>query len=385
MGRELFDAHALVRDLFAQASQVLGYDLGEICFAGSDQRLMRTEYGQPALLTIGCAGYAVLANEIGIEPVFLAGHSLGEITALTCAGAISFSDALAIADRRGRLMQDVADRQPGEMAAVIGIEADQVEALCRECPQELAPVVVANRNSPTQNVISGGREGVADVADRCRRAGARIVELNVGVAFHSPLMKPVARQLQQELHRWSFTAMTRPVVANVTAMPILRPAEIPHLLVRQITAPVRWHESIDLMRRAGVTRFLEMPPGKVLTRLLQGQGRGVTALDYDSTAARELCREELSTAQPDQLLERCLLAAAAAPNYNQECAAGERFADAYRQLESLLERTEEQNHQPSADEVEEALDLLSVVFAAKQVPEDEQERRRQEIYDRSGG
>jgi [acyl-carrier-protein] S-malonyltransferase len=379
MGRELYESHPTVRDLFAQASKVLGYDLGEICFADSDLRLARTEYAQPAILTLGYAGYAVLAGATGIEPAFLAGHSLGEITALACAGAISFSDAVAIAARRGRLMQEVAEQQPGEMLAVIGIELDEVEATCRKCPEELAPVVVANCNSPVQNVISGRREGVEVTADRCRQAGARTVELNVGVAFHSPLMRPVARQLQQEIHRFVFAAMARPVIANVTAMPIIRPAEIPHLLVRQITAPVRWYESVELMRRVGVTRFIEMPPGKVLTRLLRGEGRGDSALDYDSPTARDHCSKALSTPQPDQILERCLLAAAAAPNYNQDSAAGERFADAYNQLQELLVRTEEQDRQPSGDEVRTAFDLLSVVLAAKQVPEDEQEWRRQEI------
>lgn len=378
MGRELYDAYPQARDLFAQASQVLGYDLGEICCADSDPRLAQTEYAQPALVTVGYAAYAVLTGELDIEPAFLAGHSLGEITALACAGAISFSDAVAIADRRGRLMQEVADRQPGEMVAVIGIEADKVEAACQECTEELAPVVVGNRNSPTQNVISGGRDGVAEVADSCRRAGARIVELKVGVAFHSPLMKPVARRLQQELHRWSFTTMARPVVANLTAMPILRPAEISHLLVRQITAPVRWCESIDLMRRAGVNRFVEMPPGKVLTRLLQEEG-GLTALAYDSPASRDSIRQALDAPPPGKLLERCVLAAAAAPNYNQDSVAGERFAGAYRQLEALLARTEEKARQPTAEEVGKALDLLSAVFAAKRVPEAEQEQRRREI------
>jgi [acyl-carrier-protein] S-malonyltransferase len=376
MGRELCDVFPHARDLFDQASEILGYDLAGICFAGSDSRLTRTEYAQPAILTLGYAGFAVLSSELGIEPAFMAGHSLGEITALACAGAISFSDAVAIADRRGRLMQEVADRQPGKMMAVIGINVDEVEAACLECPEEPGPVVVANRNSLQQNVISGAREGVAAVADRCRRSGARIIDLQVGVAFHSPMMKPVAQQLQLELHRWIFTDLARPVIANVTAMPILRPAQVPHLLIRQITAPVRWHESIDLMLRAGVTRFVEMPPGKVLTRLLQGEGRGVTALSFDAPLDRARCREVLCTSEPDRLLERCLMAAAATPNYNQDSTAGARFADAYHQLESLLERIEEQSRQPSADEVEEALALLSVVFAAKQVPEDEQEQRR---------
>ncbi len=382
MGQELFKQQPVVRELFSRASAVAGFDIARLCFEGPDERLKKTEYTQPALLTLGLAGHTVFRQQTAIEPVFFAGHSLGEITALAAAGAIEFSDAVQIACLRGRLMQEAAEQQPGAMLAVIGLDQAVVDSACAGVSEELGQVVVANRNSATQSVISGHRDAVSAAGEHCREAGALIVAVNVNAAFHSPLMATAARQFAADLEAYEFSVAHPPVLANLTAQPILQPGQIPHLLASQITAPVRWSETIAFLRRAGITKTVEMPPGGVLTKMLSrdpGHGQAeLSVAGYDSSAAREAVRAALHR-PPGSIFELCLAAAVATPSGNQDRASVPRALEAFQLLEAKRAAADESGREPTLAEAEEALALLAEIFAAKQVSEADRAARMEEI------
>ena len=297
MGRDLYREFSSVKDRFAEAEDVLGLSLTGICFEGPMEVLSQTSVTQPAVFVHSVAAAEVLMAE-GLDPVCVAGHSLGEYSALVAAGAFSFRQGLELVAERGRLMQEAGERQPGKMAAVIGLEDAEVEALCASVSEgEAGAVVPANFNAPGQVVVSGEAQAVDEFGSRAREAGAKlVVELQVSGAFHSRLMEPAAREMAPLLRDAAIRTSRIPVVTNVRAEPASEGEELREQLISQITHPVRWTESVRAMVEIGVTTAAEVGPGSVLRGLARRIDRGLRVLpagtveDLSSTASafREL-------------------------------------------------------------------------------------------------
>jgi [acyl-carrier-protein] S-malonyltransferase len=277
MGRQLVDDHARARATFAEADEALGTPLARLCFEGPESELMRTEQAQPAILATSVATWRALADEMPLAPAWLAGHSLGEYTALVVAGALDFGDALRLVRLRGRLMQQAVPEGTGAMAAVMGLEDDAVAELCARAA-EGEVVAPANFNGAGQIVVAGHRAAVERVIERARAAGGKVLPLAVSAPFHCALMAPAAAGLDAALAEVDVRAPSVPVVANVDATLNEDAERVRGLLVAQVTAPVRWAESMRLLQRLGCRRAVEVGPGQGLTKLLQRMRLGIDAV-----------------------------------------------------------------------------------------------------------
>jgi [acyl-carrier-protein] S-malonyltransferase len=280
MGRDAWEASEAARSTFEAADATLGFPLSRLCFEGPEAELRRTEIQQPAILTTSVAILRALEERTALSPAYLAGHSLGEYTALVAAGSLDFESAVALVHARGRFMQEAVPDGRGAMAAILGCCPEEVLAACQAAERESGGVVApANFNSPRQVVISGTAAAVDLAASEARRRGAkRAVRLAVSAPFHCGLMEPAAAKLADELSRVRFADARIPVVTNVEARPNGDAARIPELLCRQVTAPVRFTESVQCLARLGVRRLLEIGPGRVLSTLVARIDRSLERL-----------------------------------------------------------------------------------------------------------
>lgn len=272
MGRDLYERYPQARARFDEADHLLGIGVSNLCFEGPEQELRDTINTQPAILTMSMATLEALKAQHNLgEIAFVAGHSLGEYTALVASGRISFADGVHLVRERGRLMKEAGQVNPGGMAAVLGLEADVVEEACQQAAEETGAVVqVANYNSSEQIVISGEHQGLERATALVRRKGARrVVALAVSIASHSSLMESAAQSLHEFLARTVFQESALRVVANVTARPSRGPEEVRENLVRQLVSPVRWVDSVGYMLDQGVTTFVEIGPRDVLSKLIK--------------------------------------------------------------------------------------------------------------------
>ncbi len=269
MGKELADNFEVARRVFDAANDSLGFDLAQLCFSGSEDDLKLTANTQPAILATSIAALRVLQNETDLSPDFAAGHSLGEYSALVAAGVLSLAAAIRTVRQRGTFMQEAVPVGVGAMAAIMGIEGEELAALCRDAAagEVVAP---ANFNSPGQIVIAGHTSAVERAIALAKERGAkRALLLPVSAPFHSALMAPAAERLKQELETVSVSPYSYPVVSNVEALPCDDETRVKPLLVEQVCAPVRWDESIFGMKALGVTRYVEVGPGRVLSSLIK--------------------------------------------------------------------------------------------------------------------
>jgi [acyl-carrier-protein] S-malonyltransferase len=279
MGQDLVEAYPVCRDLFAQADEVLGYKLSEICFAGPAEELTKTQHCQPAIFVMSAACLAALKQEQPeLDIKASAGLSLGEWSALYAAGALSFEDTLRVLEARGRFMQEACDATDGGMVSVIGPDVPTLQAIC-----EKTGTYLANLNSPGQTVISGAKEKLDDVAALAKEAGAkRAIVLNVAGGYHSPLMASAAPKLAEVLSTVTFNEPTIPVVANVTGAPHGGADSIAATMVEQVTGSVHWYEGIGWIKDQGIDSFLELGPGKVLSGLMRRIDRGLSCANIES-------------------------------------------------------------------------------------------------------
>jgi [acyl-carrier-protein] S-malonyltransferase len=268
MGKELFENFSVAKQIFQEADDTLHFSISSLCFKGPEEALKLTENTQPAILTTSVAALRVLEGEKGIAPQFAAGHSLGEYSALVASGALSFSDAVKTVRLRGRFMQEAVPVGEGAMAAVLGMEREQIEELCEACSagEVLAP---ANFNCPGQVVIAGHSKAVGRAMERIKQGGKKAVLLPVSAPFHSPLMKPAGERLEKALEQVSVSDLKIPVVTNVEAEVNTSKDRVKGLLVAQVSSPVRWEESMRKMIEKGVEQVLEIGPGKVLSGLMK--------------------------------------------------------------------------------------------------------------------
>ncbi|MFD0711235.1 ACP S-malonyltransferase [Paenibacillus sp. GCM10027626] len=285
MGKDVYDGVAASKAIFERADAALGFKLSDIIFEGPDTELKQTAITQPALLTTSIA-YLEAFRSRGIEPDFVAGHSLGEYSALVAAGVLSFEDAVRTVRARGQFMEEAVPSGQGAMAAVLGAERDALAALCQSVTEEGNVVELANVNCPGQIVVSGTAAGVQSVVERGKEAGAkRVVPLEVSGPFHSSMMKPAAAKLAAALKLSEFADAKVSVVANVTAQPVKEAAQIRRLLEEQVYSPVLWEDSVRTLIGQGVDTFYEIGSGTVLAGLIKKVDRSVNVIAINSIAA----------------------------------------------------------------------------------------------------
>ena len=330
MGKALYDAFPVARAVFQEADEALGFSLSEIIFNGPDDTLKLTEHTQPAILTVSIAAFRVLEPEMksrGVAVAFAAGHSLGEYSAHVAAGTFSFADAVRTVRLRGQYMQQAVPAGEGAMAAILGLDAARINDICAQVSDELtqapptpgdpsqqiaasielitdptnpietptqaavqvsAIVSPANLNSPDQTVISGSKAAVELAAERCKEAGAkRTVMLQVSAPFHCALMQPAQEQLASTLESVAFHDPCFPVAANVDARLMTRGPEVRDALIRQVTGPVRWVECVGLLQQSGVSHYVEVGPGKVLSGLNRQIDRALVTSNVEDPASLE--------------------------------------------------------------------------------------------------
>lgn len=273
MGKDLYDNSALAKELFEKANEILGYRITDIMFEGTDEDLRQTKVTQPAVFLHSVISALCMGDTF--EPEMTAGHSLGEFSALVAAGALSFEDGLKLVYARAMAMQKACEATPSTMAAILGLADEKVEAICASIDDVVVP---ANYNCPGQIVISGSVEGIAKACEEMKAAGAkRALPLKVGGAFHSPLMQPAKDELEAAINSTHFNTPKCPVYQNVDALPHTDPAEIKKNLIAQLTASVRWTQTVKNMVADGATDFTECGPGNVLQGLIVKIAPGVTA------------------------------------------------------------------------------------------------------------
>lgn len=291
MGRELAEKFPAAKEVFEEADAALGFALSDLCFNGPAEALQLTENTQPAILTTSIAAWRVMQAELGAKPDFVAGHSLGEYSALVSAGALSLSDAVRIVRARGRYMQEAVPVGTGAMAAILGADLNDVIAACNEA-SEGQVCSAANINSPNQVVIAGETAAIDRAIEVVKTRGAkRAIKLNVSAPFHCALMDPAQERLAKDLENTEFSELSVPLVTNVDARAIRTGKEARDSLVRQVSQPVRWLESVEFLANQGVQIFIETGPGKVLSGLVRQINRDLRCLNVEDEGSLNAARE----------------------------------------------------------------------------------------------
>ena len=293
MGKNLAEQFAVARQVFEEADDALGFSISRLCFEGPAEELQLTENTQPAILTTSVAAYRA-ARENGLDaPAFVAGHSLGEYSALVAAGVLELRDAVKTVRARGQYMQQAVPVGTGAMAAVIGGELRAIEDACEQARGEQV-CAVANSNSPNQVVIAGNAEAVDRAIELLKGVAKRVIKLNVSAPFHCALMTPAREKLAAHLERLTFNEPRMPVITNVDAKITTAPDELRDALLRQVSAPVRWLESMQLLLGKNLDTVIEIGPGKVLSGLMRQTNRDVRCLNVEDAASLEAARAALA-------------------------------------------------------------------------------------------
>jgi len=298
MGRNLAESFPESRAVFEQADAALGFSISQLCFEGSEEALRLTENTQPAMLTVSVAAYRALETR-GLAPDLAAGHSLGEYSALVAAGALEFSDAVRLVHRRGRYMQEAVPAGAGAMAAIMGLSPSDVAEVCKKAAAGEV-VSAANLNSPEQIVISGSAGAVKRAVEIASQSGAkRAVMLPVSAPFHCALMQPAQQRLEPDLRATKFSALRFPLITNVDAEAVHTGDEARDALIRQVTQPVRWLDSMREMIDRGVNIFVEVGPGKVLSGLLRQIDRSVRCVNVEDAASLHSALDKIAAARAE--------------------------------------------------------------------------------------
>jgi [acyl-carrier-protein] S-malonyltransferase len=298
MGAELAQDFAVARETMAEADDALGFGLAKLCFEGPEEELRLTANTQPAMVAVEVAALRVFESEYGVAPVVAAGHSVGEYGALVAAGALRLSDALRAVRERGRLMQEACPQGQGTMAALIGLDPETVGEICEKVSCDGKIAVPANLNAPGQIVIAGHVPAIRRAVELANERGATMsVELKVSAPFHCALMKPAQEAMATVLGRLAVSPLRFPVIANVTAEPNSDPSRVVPLLLEQITAPVRWQESMVLLASHGVNEAIEFGCGRVLTGLMRRTNRNLKVRPLEDVASFKAVGEAISAAR----------------------------------------------------------------------------------------
>ncbi|MGN9865282.1 ACP S-malonyltransferase [Bacillus swezeyi] len=380
MGKSFWNDFALAKKLFEEASDAISMDVKKLCFDADMNELTRTMNAQPAILTVSVIAYQVYMQEIGVEPHFLAGHSLGEYSALVCAGALSFQDAVKLVRQRGVLMQDADPRQLGTMAAITQIHIQPLQDLCAGISTADCPVGVACMNSDQQHVISGHRQAVEFVIKKAEEMGAKHTYLNVSAPFHSSMIRSAAEQFQAALDQYTFQDAAWPIISNVTAVPYHNGHSVREHLRQHMTMPVRWAESMHYLLLHGVTEVIEMGPKNVLVSLLKKTTSHIAAYSLGQTSDLQLLSNSVERNKNvvhlrKKQLHKMMIQSIIARNYNKDASAYSNLATPlFAQLQPLKEKMERNENDLSEEELEHSLHLCQLIFEAKQLPTRDQLR-----------
>lgn len=291
MGKQFYEEYEIARQTFEEANDVLNFDITKLCFNGSLGTLSRTDNMQMALLTVNVVAYRVYMNEIGIAPDFCAGHSLGEYAALTCSGAMSFSDSLKIIKERGGLSKEFVESDIGAMTIIEGLPADIVEVECNKISSAKQYVAINCYNSPLQVTVAGHKEAVEEIEERVLDLDGRITPLMMSAPFHSPLMQHAAKQLKQYLKTYRFNDFQCQVISNVDALPYKSSEKIADTLADQMVKPVKWQEIMNYLERNGVTTAIEMGPKSILCSLVKENTSQIAAYCFGEKEGRQILHD----------------------------------------------------------------------------------------------
>lgn len=386
MAKKLCSDFDAANRVFEEANDVLNFNLKKLCFEGGIEELTDTYNAQPAILTASVAAFNVYMEEVGIEPNYLAGHSLGEFSALVCGGVLKLSDALKIVRCRGKLMGQVQEGVKGVMAAVGGIEPCQLEEICMEASTDKETVVIACYNAPEQLVISGHIDAVNKAKSMVEALGGQATLLKVSMAFHSPMLSGQADIFREELSKYSFGQHKYPIISNVTAYPYRNKEEMLERLKQQMIRPVQWIDTMKYLEKNNVTLAVELGPGTVLKKLAYKNMKHITAFAYDKAEdVKELKKLMGSKEKEYSVVQRCIAAAITAPNKNfdeEEYRLG--VIEPYRRVQQIQLELEEKGLPPSVEQMEEALKMLKSVYTTKKVAAEEQTRKFKQILCETG-
>ncbi|MCK4261084.1 MAG: ACP S-malonyltransferase [Halanaerobiales bacterium] len=383
MGQELYDNFQIARETFQEANEALGWNLQKLCFTGDNEELTKTANAQPAIITTSVAAFRILREEIGLTPQYVAGHSLGEYSALVASGALQFADAVKIVHKRGVFMQEAVPLGVGAMMAIVKVDSSIVDTVCKEVFRENAIVVAANYNSKQQTVISGHINAVKEAGERLEQLGATTRLLNVSAPFHSPLMTLASDKLKEELAQYRFGLMNYPVVANVTALSYYDTRYLIDNLAEQITNPVRWGESINYLERQGVIRAIEVGPKTVLQKLLKNSK--IKASSFETKDQLDKLKEEFLIEDYSRLIIKALAIVVSTKNRNEnrdEYAKG--VVEPYQKIQALQMELEHKGVKPQKEDVLIVLTMLKEILTTKKVPHCEQVERFNELFEISG-
>lgn len=377
MGKTMYDSSSVAQRLFKEAEELLEIPLRKLCFEGDMSDLTLTYHAQPAILTVGYIGYRLFMDKYGRAPLYLLGHSLGEITALTCAGALSFEDAVKIVQRRGILMHEAALDAKGTMTSIQGVPLDLVQTVCEFSSSDAHQAVVSNINAASQIVISGHESAVRHVSNLLVKMGATAIPLHVSAPFHSPLMASAEESFRQYIGTYPLATLASNVVSNVDAQVYADESQVAAKLSRQLTSPVRWTDCIRYITKAGISLAVEMGPKSVLKKLAADTPLTVHALD-DREDASLLERHFGQMPEPRAIdfIKGCLTQSVCTKNRNFDATQYEQgVINQVRALEQLIEKAESQQGHAPIEDIYKALDALLIIFETKKVAEQEKRQR----------
>lgn len=293
MGKELAENIAVCREVFEEADKALGFEISKLCFEGAKEELDKTENTQPAILTTSIAALMALRSR-GIKPDVVAGLSLGEYSALVCSGVLNFGDAVKLVKKRGKFMQEAVPAGVGTMAAILGLSAEDVKAICAEA-SEAGIVEPANFNCPGQIVIGGEIEAVRIASDKAKEKGAKVAPLSVSAPFHTTMLEPAAIKLEEELKSVELNEIKVPVITNVTGGYVKETGDIKELLKKQVMSSVLWENSVRKMLEDGVDTFIEIGPGKVLSGFVKKIDRKAAVINVEDMKSLDKALEILNS------------------------------------------------------------------------------------------
>jgi len=385
MAKKLSSDFEIVNRIFDEANNILNFDLKKLCFEGSIEELTNTYNAQPAILTASVAAYKVYMQEVGIKPDYLAGHSLGEFSALVCGEVLNFSDALRLVRYRGKLMSEAGEYQKGVMAAIGDMDAELVEEICREISSDKNIVGVACYNAPDQLVISGHQDALNAAISKIHLMGGRATHLKVSMAFHSPLLISQANKFEEELCNLSFKQNIYPIISNVTGEPYKDKDDMLKNLKLQMYKPVQWINSMKYLERNNVVLAVEVGPGTTLKKLAAKNIKHISAFSYDKLQDVKDMAKLILPKNNDveySVVQKCISAAITAPNNNFN---GEDYDEGviepFKKIQELQLGLEQAALSPNVEQMEAALRMLKSVFITKNITLEEQKERFMQILD----
>lgn len=376
MGKILHENYETVRKIFSEASECLGYDVFKLIDSGNMNEIMKAPKLQPAILVTTYSYYMLYKEIFNIEPVYIAGHSLGEITALACAGVIDFKDAIEIAQMRGKFMQEVADEVgEGSMVAISEMEIDEIKKLCTKYQEKNTPVYLANMNSHDQYVVTGLKQDIISFIDDVKVKGGKAIILRVNIPCHSPYMKQAADKFAEKLKKYTFRKGTCKIISNVTGRPYEEGEDIVMLLAKQITNPVQWIKSMNYLADNDVEVVLEMGPGRILNKMTQSISEKYIVSSLDDPKDNQFSLNVFQSKKlfnRNYLIERMLGVAVSVKNNNyDEESYKEGVVKPYNKIRKISDELDDTGKTATTEDVESCAELLKGILVCKMVKEEE--------------